>query len=93
MLHHGRWAYHHYVGHAPELFDLQADPLQRHDLAADAAHAPVLARMEARLRQRLDPQAVDVRAKRDQAALVARFGGRERALGIGPVGASSVPQY
>lgn len=92
MLHHGRWAYHHYVGYAPELFDLRSDPLQQHDLAPDAGHAPVLAAMEARLRQRLDPQSVDARAKRDQAALVARFGGRERALGIGPVGASPVPQ-
>ncbi len=91
MLHHGRWAYHHYVGFAPELFDLHADPLQQHDLAADATYAPVLAQMEARLWQRLDPQAVDARAKRDQAALVARFGGRERALGIGPAGASPVP--
>lgn len=90
-LHHGCWAYHHYVGYAPELFDLRSDPLQQHDLAADAAHAPVLARMDARLRQRLDPMAVDARAKHDQAALVARFGGRERALGIGPAGASPVP--
>ena len=91
MLHHGRWAYHHYVGYSPELFDLQADPLQHHDLATDAGHAPVLARMEARLRRRLEPQAIDARAKRDQAALVARFGGRERASGIGPTGASPVP--
>jgi len=91
MLHHGRWAYHHYVGYAPELFDLQADPLQQHDLAADTAHAPVLAQMAARLRQRLDPQAIDAHAKRDQAELVARFGGRELALGIGPAGASPVP--
>lgn len=87
----GRWAYHHYVGFEPELFDEAADPGQTVDLAADPAHAPVVAQMEALLRARLDPQAVDRRAKQDQNALVARFGGRTAALQLGPKGATPVP--
>jgi choline-sulfatase len=87
----GRWAYHHYVGHAPELFDIEGDPDQLHDLAGDAAHAPTCARFETLLRERLDPEATDRLAKADQAALVARFGGRERALTVGTPGATPVP--
>jgi choline-sulfatase len=87
----GRWAYHHYVGFEPELFDREADPEQLHDLSADPGHAATLARLEALLRSHLDPEAVDRRAKADQAALVARFGGPEAALSVGTRGASPVP--
>jgi len=86
-----RWAYHHYVGFAPELFDLATDPGQARDLGTDPAHAPVRAHLEALLRRLLDPEATDRRAKRDQAALVARHGGREAALALGPEGATPVP--
>ena len=91
MLRQGRWAYHHYVGYAPELFDIENDPGQAEDLAARPAHANDLGRLEALLRQWVDPEAVDRRAKVDQDALVARFGGREAALQVGPPGASPVP--
>jgi choline-sulfatase len=47
--------------------------------------------MASLLNQMLDPEATDQRAKADQDALVARFGGREAALGKGPAGASPVP--
>ena len=86
-----RWAYHHYVGFAPELFDEQADPGQSVNLAADPAHAGIVERMQALLHARLDPVAVDRRAKDAQNALVARFGGRETALQLGPKGATPVP--
>lgn len=91
MVVHGRFKYHHYVGFAPELFDLEADPDEAHDLAADPAHAGTLAACEALLRTMLDPDAVDRRAKDTQNALVARVGGRERALALGPRGATPVP--
>lgn len=91
MLRQGRWAYHHYVGFAPELFDTAADPGQHHDLAADPAHAHTLRHMAALLHHRLDPAALDRRAKADQNALVARFGGREQALRTGPQGATPLP--
>jgi choline-sulfatase len=87
----GRWAYHHYVGYPPELFDREADPEQLYDLGADPAHAATRARLHAALLDRVDPVAVDGCAKADQRALVARFGGAERALTVGAPGASPVP--
>ena len=87
----GDWAYHHYVGFAPELFDLASDPGQAHNLADEPAHRADVERMEAMLREMLDPVVVDRRAKADQAALVARHGGREAALRLGPQGATPVP--
>jgi choline-sulfatase len=47
--------------------------------------------MASLLNQMLDPDVIDQRAKADQDALVTRFGGREAALGKGPMGASPVP--
>jgi choline-sulfatase len=87
----GQWAYHHYVGYEPELFDMAADPGQTMNLAAHDGHRPIHEHMASLLNQMLDPEVTDQRAKTDQDALVARFGGREAALGKGPAGASPVP--
>lgn len=86
-----RWTYHHYVGWPPELFDLEADPGETRDLAADPASAEILQEMERRLRVICDPEAVDRAAKDDQNALIARFGGPEAAMRVGPKGASPAP--
>lgn len=91
MLRKGRWKLHHYVGFPPELFDLQDDPEECHDLAGDPAHAATLAAMEAALRAVCDPDAVNAQAFADQAALVARHGGREAALKLGAPGATPPP--
>jgi len=80
-----RHKYVHYVNAPPQLFDLEADPEELHDLAGDPAHAALLHAMEARLRAMLDPDEVDAEAKAAQAVMVERFGGldairrRERA--------------
>jgi choline-sulfatase len=89
MLRRGRWKYHHYVGFEPELFDLEDDPEETRNVARSA---PARVREhEALLRRLCDPEAVDRAAKRDQAALVARFGGREKALLTGTPGATPAP--
>ena len=49
-------------------------------MAGDGAYASVLVDFEALLRNTLDPEAVDRRAKQDQSRLVEKFGGRERVL-------------
>lgn len=91
MLADSRYKYHHYVGHAPELFDLLADPAETRDLAGDPQYATLLEQFQDRLRGMLDPVEVDRQAKSDQRQLVERFGGREAALGMGTPGATPVP--
>ena len=83
MIRHGRYKYIHYVGMPPMLFDLEADPQERHDLAADAGQAARLAECEAALRAVVDPEAVDAAARRDQRALIAHHGVVEAILARG----------
>lgn len=77
MLRLGQWKYHHYVGFAPELFDLATDPDESRDLGPDPEFAAVRAKCEAALRGILDPDAVNARAFADQAATMRRYGGPE----------------
>ncbi|MFQ5970811.1 MAG: sulfatase-like hydrolase/transferase [Alphaproteobacteria bacterium] len=73
----------HHVGMAPQLFDLAADPEETSDLAQDERQAESIARLEAALREICSPEEVDARAKADQRAKVAFWGGRERVLQSG----------
>lgn len=91
MVRKGRWKFHYYVRHRPELFDLAEDPEELHDLAGEPAYAGVLAQMEFELRRICDPEAVDAMAKRDQQALIERLGGVEVAAKLGAGGATPVP--
>jgi choline-sulfatase len=91
MLRQGRFKYHYYVGLPPELFDLENDPEETVDLANDSSYAPTMKNLERKLREYLDPEAVDAQAKTDQAELIRRFGGRDKALGMGAKGATPVP--
>ena len=91
MIRKGWYKYHHYVGMAPELFNLQNDPEETVDLAGDDSNKEIVDEMEQALRSFLDPEAVDAKAKAAQAELVEKYGGREEAISIGPASASPVP--
>ena len=91
MLREPRYKYVHYVAYRPQLFDLERDPEELVDVANDPAYADVLARMRARLLAMLDPDEVDARAKRRQAELLARHGGRDAALARGDLGFTPAP--
>jgi len=91
MIRTGRWKYIHYVGMPPMLFDVVADPGERHDLGRDARHATDVAACEQALRSVVDPDAVNRRALADQARKVAEHGGSEAVKRRGTFGRSPVP--
>ncbi len=92
MIRKGRLKYIHYVGFAPELFDLLADPEETRNLADDPGHRAALADLKRELRAICDPDAVNDQAMEDQAAMVERYGGREAALKLGAPGATPPPE-
>jgi len=93
MLRDGRWKYVRYVTYPAQLFDLESDPEELHDLAADPAHAATVARLEAVLREELggDPAEVDAAVKARQASILAANGGREAVLARGDLPFSPPP--
>ena len=80
MLRKGRWKYVLYVGHRPQLFDLEADPLECVDLGNEPDHTDRCAILETELRRLVDPEAVNTRAFSDQKARIAAAGGRDAIL-------------
>jgi choline-sulfatase len=73
------------------LFDMESDPEELRDLADDRAFREALAACEAKLRESVDPEAVDARAKADQAAMIERLGGKDAVLSRGAVRISPPP--
>lgn len=92
MLRKGRWKFNYYVGYPPELFDLNADPEETTNLAADPDHADTVRRLETALREICDPEAIDQLAKSDQQTLIEKHGGREKARLVGAPGATPPPK-
>ena len=92
MLRFGRWKLNTYVGFPSELFDLENDPEELTDLAGDPAYAAVLAELQERLKEMVDPEQANAQAFSDQDAMVARYGGREKALKLGAPAATPPPK-
>lgn len=91
MLRNRHYKYMHFVGHRPLLFDLQQDPQECHNLAADPAFAPVVQDFETELRGILDPQQVNAQAHQDQATRIAAADGRAAVIARGAFDNSPVP--
>ncbi len=83
MLRKGRHKLIHYTGQPPQLFNLEADPDEAHDLAGNTESLPVLQDLESELGRIVSPEEIDAKAKGDQAALIAQHGGREAVLAKG----------
>ena len=93
MLRDRRYKYIHFAAYPPMLFDLDKDPEELNDLADDPTYAEIRADFEARLRARLDPEAVDRRCKARQGQQIAANGGREAVIARGDLGYSPPPGY
>lgn len=66
MLRSGRYKLNYSLGDSPELYDMQADPGEFNDLAADPAHAGTVADLQKRLLEKWDPVALDKKIKQSQ---------------------------
>lgn len=71
---------------------MREDPEELTDLAGDPAHAADLTAMEAEMRKLINPEKIDAQAFADQAAMIARYGGREKALKLGAPAATPPPK-
>jgi choline-sulfatase len=80
MVRNGRWKYMHHVGYAPQLFDLEADPLELIDLGENPDHTEVRAECERLLRQVVDPDAANAQAFSDQEEKIEFHGGVEAVI-------------
>ena len=87
----GRFKYIHYVKYPPQLFDLENDPDETHDLALDQKSASVIPECEEKLRALLSPETVDAEAKERQAQQLEQYGGREAVIARGDLGFSPPP--
>jgi choline-sulfatase len=91
MLRNRQYKYVYYVHERPQLFDLQQDPDECHDLAGTEENQHVLEYFELELRGLLDPEGVDARCKADQHQLIESFGGQIAVLNRGAFDNSPVP--
>ena len=91
MIRKGKFKYVYYVGMPPQLFDLESDPYERRNLAEEPGYRGLVADCETALRKVVDPEAADALARKDQAAKIAKLGGREAILAKGSFGYSPVP--
>ncbi|MNC85853.1 hypothetical protein D3C83_14690 [compost metagenome] len=81
MLREGNFKLVYHVGMPAQLFDLESDPDEAHDLVAEGRDGDRTRALEAKLRAICDPEAVDTRAKTDQRRHAEFWGGRDKLLG------------
>ena len=91
MIRRGRWKLIYYVGYAPELFDLEADPEELNDLGTDPDHRSVVGELEDILRAVCDPEEQDRRAKEKQRQTIDAHGGIAEVEKMGWLQGTPVP--
>ena len=75
----------------PQLFNLDDDPDELHDLRTNPRYADICKQMETHLRSVCNPEAIDTMAKADQMAIINANGGVEAVVAKGGFGAISSP--
>jgi choline-sulfatase len=91
MLRRGRYKYIKYVGYGIELFDLETDPEEKHDLSESKSYKGLIYEFETHLKGITDPQETDNRAKKDQALMIEAYGGIETVRNIDGIVGSPAP--
>ena len=92
MVRHGNYKYVRYMEDYPaQLFDLDADPDERVDLGSSPDHVSIVAEMESRLRNILDPERMDALAKADQIERLNAGGGYDQIVNKGVSGYTPAP--
>ncbi len=92
MLRSARYKYLHYAGgFDPELYDMEADPEEMHNVATDPNYSVALISLRERLLNMVDPEEINTRALADQATLINQYGGREAIIAKGAANNTPVP--
>jgi choline-sulfatase len=91
MLRQGRYKLNWYHGYGPELFDLEADPRERSNLAEDPDYADILDRLRQRLFDGWDPEAMRRRVLSDQHDMALIDAARRRTREAGGFRANGQP--
>ena len=87
----GRYKLIYHVDMSSQLFDLEADPLEEHDLLLDNEDHPVATELETTLRRHVNPEETDSQAKSDQRSHAEAFGGMKEVAKAGVFSASPIP--
>ena len=91
MLRKGSFKYIHYVSFPPELFDLEKDPEELTNLSEMPEYSEIIDQFWAILKDIVDPEKIDALAKKDQAALIQKFGGAKKIIESGGLSGTPVP--
>ena len=91
MIRKGQWKFVYYVMMQPQLFNLDDDPDELHDLGTNPRYADICKQMETHLRSVCNPEAIDTMAKADQMAIINANGGVEAVVAKGGFGATPPP--
>ena len=75
MIRQGKYKYVYYHHMPVQLFDLEADPDELTDLSRTERGRRVIAALDKRLREIVDPNEIDLQCRIDQKKIVDRFGG------------------
>ncbi len=91
MVRKGPWKYIYYAGLAPQLYNLEDDPEELHDLGVNPKYGDVRDAFAEELAAICDADEVDKRCKADQRAIIEANGGLEAVLERGGFGATPAP--
>ena len=92
MVRKGSWKLVYYVGHAPQLFNLDDDPHETRDQSGEAETAAIQAELEDELRRIVDPEAANAMAFADQAQRIEQLGGADAIRARVEIGYTPAPK-